>query len=49
MAESEEETKEPLGVSEKENFKNWLEPNIKKSYDHGIRSCHFLVNRRGKN
>ena len=53
MAESEEElgrewrrTKEPLDASEKGEWKSWLKAQHSENEDHGIRSHHFMANRR---
>ena len=47
MAESEEELKSLLRVKE-ESEKAGLKLNIKKNYDHGIWTHHFMANRWGK-
>ena len=41
-------TKEPLDEGERGEWKNWLKTQHSKYKDHGIRSHHFMVNRRGK-
>ena len=38
-------TKEPLGESERGEWKSWLKTQHSKNKDHGIRSCHFMTNR----
>ena len=39
-------TKEPLDESERREWKGWLKTQHSKNQDHGIRSHHFMVNRR---
>ena len=41
------ESKEPLEESERGEWKNWLKAQHSKHKDHGIRSHHFMANRRG--
>ena len=48
MAESEEELKSFLMRGEREEWKSWLKSQHSKNEDHGIRSHHSMVNRRGK-
>ena len=48
MAESEEELKSLLMRVKEESEKASLKLNIKKNWDHGIWSHHFMANRRGK-
>ena len=45
MAESEEETKEPLDESERGEWKSWLKAQHSENEDHGIWSHHFMANR----
>ena len=46
MAESEEELKSLL-MKVKEELKSWLKAQHSENKDHGIRSHHFMANRRG--
>ena len=48
MAESEEDLKSLLMKVKEESEKAGLKLNIEKT-NHGIRSCHFMANRRGNN
>ena len=42
-------TKKSLLIRVKESEKSWLKTqHSKKNYGHGIRFCHFMVNRRGE-
>ena len=42
MAESEEETKEPLDEGQRGEWKSWLKTQHSENEDHGIQSHHFL-------
>ena len=48
MAESKEELRNLLMRVKEESEKAGLKLSIKKNYDHGIWSHHFMANRRGK-
>ena len=48
MAESEEELKSLLMQVKEEIEKSWLKTQHSKNEDHGIKSPHFMANRRGK-
>ena len=39
-------TKEPLDESQRGEWKSWLKPQHSENKDHGIRSHHFMANRR---
>ena len=47
MAESEEELKSLLMKVKEESKESWLKAQYSENYDHGIRSHHFMANRRG--
>ena len=49
MAESEEELKSFLMKVKEKSVKSWLKTQHSKNQDHGIRSHHFMANRRGNN
>ena len=49
MAESEEELKSLLMKVKEESEKAGFKTQHSKNYDHGIRSYHFMANRRGNN
>ena len=42
-------TKEPLGESERGEWKSWLKTQHSKNKDHGIQPRHFMTNRWGNN
>ena len=48
MEESEEELNSFLIRVKEKSGKAGLKLNVKKKEDHGIRSCHFIANRRGE-
>ena len=47
-AESGEELKSLLRRVKEDSEKQWLRSQYSKTYDHGIQSLHFIINRRGK-
>ena len=47
MAEGEEELKSLLTKVKEESLKSWLKAEHSENEDHGIRSHHFMANRRG--
>ena len=49
MAQSEEELKSFLMKVKEKSVKSWLKTQHSKNQDHGIRSHHFMANRRGNN
>ena len=41
-------TQEPLDEGKRGEWQSWLKIQHSKNWDHGIQSCHFMPNRRGK-